>query len=105
MCDLVPGQAANPDLVTFSDLPEGQVGRLQVMKSGKARLLLGDHVLKLEPGTQLKFLQVTDRDSVVFRLNMAEQDSRPYDHIEHVRQPGRHAKASAGKFYLNLKPE
>ena len=73
----VPGQAANPDLVAFSDLPEGQVGRLQVMKSGKARLLLGDHVLKLEPGTQLKFLQVTERDGVVFRFNIPGKDSCP----------------------------
>ena len=51
-------QAPEPELVTFSDLPEGQVGRLQIMKSGRARLLLGDHVLHLDAGTQLKFLQV-----------------------------------------------
>ncbi|XP_037084207.1 uncharacterized protein LOC119104585 [Pollicipes pollicipes] len=50
-------KAADPELVTFRDLPEGQVGRLQLLKSGRARLLLGQHVLHLEPGTQVKFLQ------------------------------------------------
>ncbi|KAF0288540.1 DNA-directed RNA polymerase III subunit RPC4 [Amphibalanus amphitrite] len=50
-------KAPNPELVTFSDLPEGQVGRLQILKSGRARLLLGDHVLELDAGTQVKFLQ------------------------------------------------
>lgn len=39
------------------DFPEGYVGKLQVLKSGRTRLLLGSVALTLEMGTLLSFHQ------------------------------------------------
>ncbi|KAK9503122.1 hypothetical protein O3M35_011756 [Rhynocoris fuscipes] len=38
-------------------LPPGLIGKLQILKSGRARLILGDAKLWLEPGTQTAFKQ------------------------------------------------
>ncbi|CAG0891133.1 unnamed protein product [Darwinula stevensoni] len=42
---------------TLKDLPEGQLGVLKVRKSGKADLVLQGHILHVEMGTQVGFLQ------------------------------------------------
>uniref|UniRef100_T1HGK6 Uncharacterized protein n=3 Tax=Rhodnius TaxID=13248 RepID=T1HGK6_RHOPR len=39
------------------NLPPGRIGKLQILKSGKARLILGDVKLWVEPGTQTAFKQ------------------------------------------------
>lgn len=42
---------------TLRSLPAGRIGTLQILKSGRARLLLGDVKLQIEPGTQVAFKQ------------------------------------------------
>lgn len=48
---------SNPDKVTLADLPEGYLGKIQVRKSGKCQLRLGDEYFDIELGTQVGFLQ------------------------------------------------
>lgn len=43
---------------TLADLPEGQVGKLLVRKSGKVQLVLGKVTLDVTMGTPCSFLQV-----------------------------------------------
>lgn len=40
---------------SLRSLPPGQIGTLQILRSGRARLLLGDVKLKIESGTQVAF--------------------------------------------------
>lgn len=40
---------------TIHDLPEGQIGKLQVLKSGKLRLVLGECKFWLHPGVKINF--------------------------------------------------
>ncbi|XP_049766612.1 DNA-directed RNA polymerase III subunit RPC4 [Schistocerca serialis cubense] len=47
----------NSNRCTLKDLSEGLIGKVQLLKSGRARLVLGDTVLNLEMGTQLGFRQ------------------------------------------------
>lgn len=42
----------------LTDIPEGKIGKLQVMKSGKTRLVLGDVTFDLSRGAPCGFLQV-----------------------------------------------
>ena len=42
----------------MADLSEGCMGKLQVLKSGRTRLILGNIALDVEMGTQVGFLQV-----------------------------------------------
>ncbi|XP_069686660.1 DNA-directed RNA polymerase III subunit RPC4 [Periplaneta americana] len=46
-----------PKHCTLSTLSEGCIGKLQLMKSGKARLVLGNNVLYVDMGTQVCFRQ------------------------------------------------
>lgn len=43
--------------LTLADFPEGYVGKLQVLRSGRSRLLLGSVALTLERGTLVSFQQ------------------------------------------------
>ncbi|CAN7994142.1 unnamed protein product, partial [Ixodes hexagonus] len=67
-----PGQVTNPAApppkaepeqkepgkrLTLADFPEGYVGKLQVLRSGRSRLLLGSVALTLERGTLVSFQQ------------------------------------------------
>ncbi|KAG0433563.1 hypothetical protein HPB47_019797 [Ixodes persulcatus] len=67
-----PGQGTNPAApppkaepeqkepgkrLTLADFPEGYVGKLQVLRSGRSRLLLGSVALTLERGTLVSFHQ------------------------------------------------
>lgn len=49
-------QAEN--ICTLADLPEGQVGKLLIRKSGKVQLVLGKVTLDVTMGTPCSFLQV-----------------------------------------------
>lgn len=49
-------QAEN--ICTLGDLPEGQVGKLLIRKSGKVQLVLGKVTLDVTMGTPCSFLQV-----------------------------------------------
>lgn len=42
----------------LSDLADGQIGKLQVFRSGKTRLVLGDMVFDVNRGAPSGFLQV-----------------------------------------------
>ncbi|KAK3725834.1 hypothetical protein QZH41_003802 [Actinostola sp. cb2023] len=43
--------------LSLKDVSEGYIGKLQVLKSGKTRLLLGDVTLDVAMGTSCSFLQ------------------------------------------------
>ena len=43
----------------LSDLSEGKIGKFQIMKSGKTRLVLGDVIFDVSRGAPSGFLQVT----------------------------------------------
>lgn len=49
-------QAEN--ICTLADLPEGQVGKLLIRRSGKVQLVLGQVTLDVTMGTPCSFLQV-----------------------------------------------
>lgn len=53
----VEEEQSHKRLVKLSDFPEGYVGKLQVMKSGRVRLLLGTVSLSVDTGTHLSFHQ------------------------------------------------
>lgn len=42
----------------LSDLSEGKIGKIQIMKSGKTRLVMGDIIFELSRGAPCGFLQV-----------------------------------------------
>ncbi len=42
---------------TLKELPEGYLGRIQVRKSGKTQIVIGENVFDVEMGTQVGFLQ------------------------------------------------
>ncbi len=44
-------------LCTLRDLPEGYLGKIQVRKSGRTQLLIGQNAFDIELGTQVGFLQ------------------------------------------------
>ncbi|XP_037775613.1 uncharacterized protein LOC119572581 [Penaeus monodon] len=48
---------AQPQYCTLNTLPEGQIGKLKIYKSGKTELWLGEHKLIVNKGTQVGFLQ------------------------------------------------
>lgn len=57
---LCPWQEAKQaeNTCTLADLPEGQVGKLLIRKSGKVQLVLGKVTLDVTMGTPCSFLQV-----------------------------------------------
>ena len=57
---------------TLKVLPEGYLGKIQIRKSGKTQLLIGDTSLDIDLGTQVGFLQ----DLVSINIPNAEVDSQ-----------------------------
>ncbi|XP_037528819.1 DNA-directed RNA polymerase III subunit RPC4 isoform X1 [Rhipicephalus sanguineus] len=53
----VEEQQSHNGLIKLSQFPEGYVGKLQVMKSGRVRLVLGAVALSVDTGTHLSFHQ------------------------------------------------
>ena len=51
-------QDNKPVKCTLQSLPEGYLGKMQVLKSGKTRFVLGNVTLDVATGTQCGFLQV-----------------------------------------------
>ena len=43
---------------TLNSLKEGMLGKLQILRSGKARLILGENDLLVDVGSNLSFRQV-----------------------------------------------
>jgi DNA-directed RNA polymerase III subunit RPC4 len=43
---------------TLNNLKEGMLGKLQILRSGKTRLLLGENDLLIDVGSNLSFRQV-----------------------------------------------
>lgn len=50
------------ELCTLNSLKPGVLGKLQILKSGKARLLLGENNLIVDVGSHLSFRQVRIRN-------------------------------------------
>ena len=50
---------ANTKHCTLNTLPEGCIGKLQLLKSGRTRLVLGNIVLCVDMGTQVGFREVS----------------------------------------------
>lgn len=67
---------------TLSDLPEGQIGKLQIRRSGRCQLAVGDQLLEVEMGTRVGFLQ----DAVSVRVQEGEGavgDITVLGHVKH----------------------
>ncbi|XP_063241204.1 DNA-directed RNA polymerase III subunit RPC4 [Bacillus rossius redtenbacheri] len=56
--DVLPGAGDGDQPCTLRQLPEGRAGTLQVLRSGKLRLLLGSTALSVHPGTEVSYRQV-----------------------------------------------
>lgn len=52
------GSNSQTELCTLNDLKAGILGKLQILKSGKTRLLLGENNLLVDVGSHLSFRQV-----------------------------------------------
>jgi hypothetical protein len=57
--------AASTKYCTLGTLSEGCIGKLQLLKSGRARLVLGNTVLHVDMGTQVGFREVSTE--VIFK--------------------------------------
>ena len=60
----VVGDDQPPRMCTLANLAEGQIGKLQIRQSGVCQLAMGEHLLDVEVGTRVGFLQ----DAVSVRL-------------------------------------
>lgn len=56
------GNNSETELCTLNSLKPGALGKLQILKSGKARLLLGENSLLVDVGSNLSFRQVRFQD-------------------------------------------
>ena len=63
---------------TLESLPEGYLGKIQIHKSGKTQLLIGDTALDVDLGTQVGFLQ----DLVSIKV----PNTDTYEHIQNNQQ-------------------
>lgn len=61
---------------TLNVLPEGYLGKIQIRKSGKTQLLIGDTALDIDLGAQVGFLQ----DLVSINVPNEESDSQEQTH-------------------------
>ena len=61
---------------TLNVLPEGYLGKIQIRKSGKTQLLIGDTALDIDLGAQVGFLQ----DLVAINVPTEESDSQEQTH-------------------------
>jgi len=85
--DEKPGTHAQPKLeegksnpgVSLADLSEGCMGKLQVLKSGRTRLILGNIALDVELGTQVGFLQ----DVVSMHVAKEQGEVATLGHVRH----------------------
>lgn len=71
--------APNSDGIRLADFPEGYIGKLQVLKSGKTRLVLGSLVLDVKMGAPFSTLQ----DLVSVRTGMSGGDMTVLGHVHH----------------------
>ena len=55
---LLQGTAPTKDYCSLEDYPEGPIGKLQVLKSGRCRLILGDISFDMRMGTPSSFYEV-----------------------------------------------
>ncbi|XP_032227153.2 DNA-directed RNA polymerase III subunit RPC4 [Nematostella vectensis] len=65
--------------LTLRNVSEGYIGKLQVLKSGKARLMLGEVVLDVAMGTSCSFLQ----DVVAVHTGEQRTDMTVLGHLNH----------------------
>ena len=56
--DLEDKEEGSERKATIHELPEGYLGRLQILKSGKARLMIGDVPFAVSLNSKSGFLQV-----------------------------------------------
>ena len=56
--DLEDKEETSQGRATIHELPEGYLGRLQILKSGKARLMIGDVPFDVSLNSKSGFLQV-----------------------------------------------
>ena len=56
--DLEDKDESSQGRATIHELPEGYLGRLQILKSGKARLMIGDVPFDVSLNSKSGFLQV-----------------------------------------------
>lgn len=60
----------DPPPPVLSQFPQGFLGKLQVRKSGKVELRLGDIVMDVSEGAAFSFLQVIQIDVLGFLANI-----------------------------------
>jgi len=81
---------------TLTSLPEGQIGKLQIRRSGRCQLAVGDHLLDVEMGTKVGFLQ----DAVSVKVpEEGVADLTVLGHVKHrlvVTPNWRHLLSKAG---------
>ena len=56
--NLTQGATPTKDYCSLEDYPEGPIGKLQVLKSGRCRLILGDISFDMRMGTPSSFYEV-----------------------------------------------
>ena len=66
----------------LESVEEGEVGRLQIRRSGACQLVLGDQILNVEVGTRVGFLQ----DAVSVELPQVEGERGKMTMLGHVKQ-------------------
>ena len=81
---LRPGQEGERPggLCQLEAVEEGEVGRLQIRRSGACQLVLGQQVLNVEVGTRVGFLQ----DAVSVELPETEGETGKMTMLGHVKQ-------------------
>lgn len=72
-------KSKGPQKLSLKDASEGYIGKLQLLKSGKARLLLGDVTLDVTMGTPCGFLQ----DVVAVHTEDNRSDMICLGHVNH----------------------
>lgn len=78
----VPSESVLPaPRCTLADIPEGQIGKLQIRRSGVCQLSLGDQILDVEVGTRVGFLQ--DAVSVKLPPSGGVADMTVLGHVKH----------------------
>lgn len=76
------GEDGRSENCQFESVEEGEVGRLQIRKSGVCQLVVGNQLLDVEVGTRVGFLQ----DAVSVELPEADGDKGKMTLLGHVRQ-------------------
>lgn len=65
MSPSLPQAVMKEDSAVLSQLPEGFLGKLQIRKSGRVELKVGDVVLDVSEGSAFSFLQVLECVGIV----------------------------------------